>query len=274
MAAKKSSATRIVSFVLAITFGVIALALTYSAALQSTEKRSRAAPPPTTTYRNWEFNGSTLEGWTVNNFLNPRVVGGILQVSFGKPTMLSTLMKTNERIALLEGGSIAVRMGVRQSMLLPEREDEPFEQTLTGAVNLKFDKGTGLEKEFSVIADGVLREYKVSLPSMRTNINTITFSFSGLRQGTPVLVDWIRVAAKGIPPPTTTPQCQSGVATIGSPVGNCASGYTTKIVFTCYGGYSGSLGDGVTCQLLKDLTRQAEEICKSHSTCPTPSPKE
>lgn len=279
MAVKKSASTRVVSFVLAIAFGVIALTLTYSAALQSTEKRSRAAPPATTTYRNWEFNGSTLEGWTVNNFLNPRVGGGILQVSFGKPT-LSTLMKTNENIALPEGGSIAVRMGTRQALMAPSRDDEPFEPTITGSVNVEFDKGKGLGKEFSVVADGVLREYKVALPSMRTNIKTITFSFSGLRQGTPVLFDWIRVAVKGTPPPLPTPTptptpmpvCQSGIATIGASVGNCPTGYTTKIVFTCYGGYSGSLGDGITCQMLKDLTKQAEEICRRYSTCPTPTP--
>ncbi len=85
MASRNHSTSKVITLVLAVAFGIIALAMTYSAATRSTEQRSRASPAPELIIKQWEFNGSTTEGWTPANFSSVRVVDGFLDAVYGKP---------------------------------------------------------------------------------------------------------------------------------------------------------------------------------------------
>ncbi len=73
------------------------------------------------------------------------------------------------------------------------------------------------------------------------------------------------------PSPTSTPVCKTGLNSF-SVYNFCPEG-SRNARYVCYDGFSGTLGDPTSCKSYDVWRRYAEEACKGHSSCPTPTPQ-
>ena len=204
-----SSAAKVFTLVLAIAFGVLALAFTYSAVMKSTEQRSRAAETELT-IKQWEFNGTTTEGWTLTNFSSTRVAGGLLRTVSGKPVPSASLQNANVGANFPEGAKyLKFRLALRQPGAEKKSPGPTIQQAsnVSGTVEYTLSNRRTLTRPlaFQVVADGVTRDVSVTLPEISAaTVGSLAISFTGLKPGSRLDVDWIRLIGTK-PKPTPTP---------------------------------------------------------------------
>lgn len=264
MAAKRSSTSQVTGLVLAVAFGLIALAVTYSAALRSTEQRSRAAEG-LTLVKQWEFNGTTTEGWNVVGFANTRVADGFLRAVFGKPKQEAFLQNSNVGANLPFGTKyfrlrLAISKGSTKNLV-----------TGTVTYELEGNKTRTRPLTFSINPDGTLRYYSLTLPEIAaTSVTGLKVSFSGIKPGSQLEVDFMRLFGT-MPKPTPIPTviCKTGVNSfsVDTP---CDGGYR-YMTYKCYDGYGRREGGPTSCKPSDVWRKYAEGYCSGRSNCPVPS---
>lgn len=93
---------KIIISTLGILFGIVALVVVYEAVSESTEQRSKAAETQTI-YKQWEFNGTIAEGWTVVAPNTAVVKNGAFVVSMTRGTRLPAFRNTSVSSSLPTG---------------------------------------------------------------------------------------------------------------------------------------------------------------------------
>ena len=248
----KHSTSKVITLVLAIAFGIVALAMTYDVATRSTEQRSRAVEASELVVKQWEFNGTTTEGWGMTGFSNMRVISGILSAVNGK-SIPSAYIYNRETTAInLQGAKyIKLRLGIGRTSSPEPKGSGPEVYRATGTVIYTLlDRRSLLTRPltFLISADGTLREYSLILPEIApVTINSIKISFTGLRPGSKLNIDWIRLGGtKPRPTPLPTLTCKTGVNNFSVDTA-CDGGYR-YMTFRCYDGYGRREGGPTSCK--------------------------
>jgi hypothetical protein len=206
---KSSSFHKILILVFGIAFGLVALALIYKGAKTSNDIRSRAAGVQEITYKSWEFNGTTTEGWTLVNLTGLKVANGYLTgvvpvTSMGSNNINVTLSNKSVATAMPTGNKyLKFRLGVfNPPQYLPTSPQSPFTIVVSYMTH-----GALQQKELPAIpgtAYGNLYEYSVRLPDIGgITIDSIQMTLKPMRAGMSIQLDWVRLT--GPPPPTPTP---------------------------------------------------------------------
>ncbi|MCX6791779.1 MAG: hypothetical protein NT149_01960 [Candidatus Gottesmanbacteria bacterium] len=225
----------ILKIVLGVVFGVMLLAISYKTVTTSREIRSRAAGMQDITYKSWEFNGATTEGWIQTNLTGLKVANGLL-----------TAFTTNYN-AILFNKSVAAAMPVGNKYLkfrlavvnLPQPMPKPIAaraivstipspqpQTFTIGVSYMI-RGALQQKVLPVIvgtAFGNMYEYSVRLPDIGgVTIDSIQMTLKPMRVGRSIQLDWVRLV--GPPSPTPTPSgCNQDCNYTVHPARTCQTG--------------------------------------------------
>ena len=263
--ARKRRAPNVVSLVLTILFGIVAAVIAYATWKGGAfELRSQAALPERI-IRQWNFNGKTTEGWILGGFSNTRVANGVLRAVYGNPKQSAALQNTNVGVSLPYGPKyIRMRMGINSGGA-QNQVNVAISYALQGKNTV-----TGLQP-FSVIPDNTRREYSVTLPDISAaTIKSIMISFTGLKSGNQLEVDWVRLVSKWIQPsPSPTITCKTGVNSFSVDTA-CDGGYR-YMTFSCYDGFGRREGGPTSCKSSSVWSSYAQQYCIGHSNCPTPS---
>lgn len=123
-------------------------------------------------------------------------------------------------------------------------------------------------KEVIITPNRPLYSVLVPLPVYPTvTIKSIKVEFyQGFVSGQVVSIDWIRLLGPLVQP---TGSCNFGVQNVSVTSGSCQEGYAIQMNYTCYDGYTGTVGDGTTCQLINPMTDAVSNKCQGRSICPT-----
>ena len=279
----------ILKIVIGVVFAVAILAISYKAATTSQENRSKAAETQVT-YKSWEFNGTTTEGWLLTNLSGTRVTGGLLTAKVtGSPTSPVTLVNKSVGSVLPQGNKyIKLRLAVAGSTGSPPKSVSktpintkfpPPAPATPFAISVSYtNKGAPrVAPQLRGIADGKLYEYSVLLPDIGSvTVDSVKLLISSVKTGTPVQLDYVRLI--GVLPPTPSPRpsivCKTGVNTfsVDTP---CTGGFQ-YMTFACYDGFSRREGGTTSCKTSDVWASYAKNYCYGRSNCsttqPTPTP--
>ncbi len=201
--------SKILFIVLALAFGLVMVAMMYQAVLTNTETRSKAAVEETI-FKQWEFNGSDSEGWTLEQF-KWRVQNGLLSaVSEPGRGNEMTYVWGREGLSLPVGNKyVKLRIAVIPPPELPRNLAQDIHvyinyytsrngQPLTGGVRIQPGEG--------------MREYVFKFPEIgKIVLSKLSLSPSLQMKGVRVKADWIRitgpVGSRGgvVTPPSSQP---------------------------------------------------------------------
>ncbi len=207
---KKQSGNPFALLLFAI-LGIGLLIVIYKAVTStSTESRSKAAETEIVV-NNWEFNGTTKEGWTGTNLSIGSVRNGTFYTVIVNDIKQSTLQqntvdgpfaniilqKLKFSLKVADPPSKAVR-------ITPTPSRKPF----TGEVRYMVSGKTTWEEPqtFSGVIDNQFQTYEVSLAALPdVDITKLQITFPLFLKSTQIYLDWIRLTAIPLPTPTPTP---------------------------------------------------------------------
>lgn len=285
---KSQHSSKVISLVLAIAFGVIAIAVTYAAfSGGSLELRSRAAQGEVIIER-WEFN-ETTEGWQGRNLLPLEVK------SFdrsGKEKALTAVIQPRpipkkdteppavfrERIQTLPVGFKKLKMRLRVFPATKKEEKQPFEFGVQYTLQNKRGEVPPVMK-LRGIADGQFKEYELPFSeTLPLNIDKLWILFNSLadKPNSVVQIDWIRVVRTRPVKPTPTPSalnCDTLYKYNASYFTACSDNGYPRVCFDKYTmEYQGCVtADEDTCtQYNTNASRNI--LCDSVKLTPTPTP--
>lgn len=199
MTKRKHSSIQPISFVLFITFVVLAIIIGYATIRNGGFELRSKASQEANIFTRWEFSKDT-EGWSGKNLRSLSVVGGVLTAIVGeKQGNISTRLTDME---LPKGNKLIwLRMAVGPNRVLTP-EDRMKLQTFTFSLSYWAEgEKTGVPpaaKPLIVrgVADGVMHNYFLNIPKIDAlKISRIWLGFySGVSPGDVVKFDWIRLA--------------------------------------------------------------------------------
>lgn len=206
---KASNITKIYSLFLFVVLGLAALTVFIQGSSRNTESRSKAAESEVV-FKQWEFNGSTTEGWTgsgnttwktqnswlVGNWFLPK------KTQLTNTTVSTTLpigikmMKT--QLALMVGsGTISQTQQGSSGVARPINSPSPQKYTVEIKYKIAAQDGWQKTLQTEVVGDGQFREYTLTFPEALTEstVTTLQFNFPAFPPGTQIKIDSIRLVS-------------------------------------------------------------------------------
>jgi hypothetical protein len=211
----KDSFSTILKIVIGVIFSLVILAISYKAVTTSSENRSKAAETQFT-YKSWEFNGATTEGWGSASLTNIRVAKGLLT---GQATnSLVTLANASVNSVLPQGNKfITLRLAVGSAptpSILPTPTKVPVPTKTTSSVST-FMITTGYVNNKGIvkmlpsvrgIADGSFYIYSIKLPDIAgVAVDSMQVTLAPLSAVATIQLDYIRFTGSQTPPTPSPP---------------------------------------------------------------------
>lgn len=123
------------------------------------------------------------------------------------------------------------------------------------------------------VANGQSREIAIAIPNSinEMKMSALNIQFTNVPSGSEVRIDWIRLVS---PKGRVIPPCKGNAISSVTIENRCVGLKAKSATYQCADGFTGSVGNGRTCEWGNTLRQQVQTICAQHRLCPiTPTPQ-